>query len=190
MVVSNEPGYYEDGAFGIRIENLLVIREQPTPHRFGGQAYLGFERLTLCPLQRKMIALEVRPPCSRACLIAASFKNDSELSLQRASLSLLFAAPGQIRTAVGGEYRSQWLHADPPAQTLIRVPCAQLLSDRERAWVDGYHAQVWDAVAPRLAGRESSLGWLRTHTAPLPARAPEQALPEALAPTPQAVAVA
>lgn len=63
MVVSNEPGYYEDGAFGIRIENLLVIREQPTPHRFGGQAYLGFERLTLCPLQRKIIALEVRPPC-------------------------------------------------------------------------------------------------------------------------------
>ena len=61
MVVSNEPGYYEDGAFGIRIENLLVIREQPTPHRFGGQAYLGFERLTLCPLQRKMIALEARP---------------------------------------------------------------------------------------------------------------------------------
>ncbi len=61
MVVSNEPGYYEDGAFGIRIENLLVIREEPTPNRFGGQAFLGFERLTLCPLQRKMIALEARP---------------------------------------------------------------------------------------------------------------------------------
>ncbi len=62
MVVSNEPGYYEDGAFGVRIENLLIIREEPTPHRFGGAAFLGFERLTLCPLQRKMIALEARRP--------------------------------------------------------------------------------------------------------------------------------
>jgi hypothetical protein len=65
MVVSNEPGYYEDGAFGIRIENLLIIREEPTPHRFGGAAFLGFERLTLCPLQRKMIALEARRPPAR-----------------------------------------------------------------------------------------------------------------------------
>lgn len=65
MVVSNEPGYYEDGAFGIRIENLLVIKEMDTPFRFGGQSYLGFERLTFCPLQHKMIALEVGPldPC-------------------------------------------------------------------------------------------------------------------------------
>ena len=81
-------------------------------------------------------------------------------------------------------------HSPSQLKILIRVPRAQLLSDRERAWVDGYHAQVWDAVAPRLAGRESALEWLRTHTAPLPARAPEQALPQAPAPTPQVVAVA
>jgi len=68
MVVSNEPGYYEDGAFGVRIENLLIIREEPTPHRFGGAAFLGFERLTLCPLQRKMIALEARRPPGPAWL--------------------------------------------------------------------------------------------------------------------------
>lgn len=59
MVVSNEPGYYEDGAFGIRIENLLVVKEADTPHRFGGVSYFGFERLTFCPLQRKMLSLEV-----------------------------------------------------------------------------------------------------------------------------------
>jgi Xaa-Pro aminopeptidase len=29
MVVSNEPGYYENGNFGIRIENLLVVKERP-----------------------------------------------------------------------------------------------------------------------------------------------------------------
>ncbi len=27
MIVSNEPGYYEDGAFGVRIENLLTIKQ-------------------------------------------------------------------------------------------------------------------------------------------------------------------
>lgn len=62
MVVSNEPGYYEDGAFGIRIENLLVVKEAPTEFRYGGQSYFGFERLTLCPLQRKMLAPEVHTP--------------------------------------------------------------------------------------------------------------------------------
>ena len=53
-------GYYEDGRFGIRIENLLVCKEVATPFRFGGLASLGFDRLTLCPLQRKMLAPEVR----------------------------------------------------------------------------------------------------------------------------------
>jgi Xaa-Pro aminopeptidase len=36
MVCSNEPGYYEDGGFGIRIENLLTIEEAPTEFRCAG----------------------------------------------------------------------------------------------------------------------------------------------------------
>jgi len=55
MIVSNEPGYYSDGEFGIRIENLLVVVEKDTPHRFGGRRYLGFEPLTLVPIQRQLI---------------------------------------------------------------------------------------------------------------------------------------
>ena len=43
MVVSNEPGYYEDGQFGIRIENLLIVKDAQTPFRFGGITHLGFE---------------------------------------------------------------------------------------------------------------------------------------------------
>jgi len=61
MIVSNEPGYYEDNAFGIRIENLLHIREADTPFKFGDQSYFGFERLTMIPLQRKMILTDVSP---------------------------------------------------------------------------------------------------------------------------------
>ncbi|KAL4428500.1 hypothetical protein ABPG75_002589 [Micractinium tetrahymenae] len=59
MVCSNEPGYYEDGAFGIRIENLFVVVEAPTEFRYGGQSYYTCERLTLCPIQKKMIAKEL-----------------------------------------------------------------------------------------------------------------------------------
>jgi Xaa-Pro aminopeptidase len=36
MVTSNEPGYYADGRFGVRIESVMVCREAQTPHRFGG----------------------------------------------------------------------------------------------------------------------------------------------------------
>ena len=65
-------GYYEDGEFGIRIENLLIIKEAETPFRFGDAPYLSFERLTMCPLQRKMIDLEVR-------WIKIAFRSDSSL---------------------------------------------------------------------------------------------------------------
>ncbi|KAI3448635.1 hypothetical protein Pfo_005300 [Paulownia fortunei] len=59
MVVSNEPGYYEDHAFGIRIENLLYVKEVNTPNRFGGLEYLGFEKLTFVPIQTKLVDLSL-----------------------------------------------------------------------------------------------------------------------------------
>ena len=53
MIVSNEPGYYRDGAFGIRCENLLVVREIDDP---GHEVpMLGFEALTLAPFDRRLI---------------------------------------------------------------------------------------------------------------------------------------
>ncbi|EEH54876.1 uncharacterized protein MICPUCDRAFT_44647 [Micromonas pusilla CCMP1545] len=55
MILSNEPGYYEDGGFGIRIENLLVVKEAPTSHTFGDKKYLMFEPLTFIPIQKKLI---------------------------------------------------------------------------------------------------------------------------------------
>ncbi|KAF5803227.1 putative xaa-Pro aminopeptidase [Helianthus annuus] len=57
MIISNEPGYYEDHAFGIRIENLLFVKEVNTPNRFGGNTYIGFEKLTFVPIQTKLIDL-------------------------------------------------------------------------------------------------------------------------------------
>lgn len=47
MTVSNEPGYYADGRFGIRIESIILVKEAKTPHNFGDKGYLGFEHVTL-----------------------------------------------------------------------------------------------------------------------------------------------
>jgi len=54
-VISNEPGYYEDGAFGIRIENIIMVKEVETKHQFGEKPYLGFEHVTMVPYCRKLI---------------------------------------------------------------------------------------------------------------------------------------
>jgi Xaa-Pro aminopeptidase len=43
MTISNEPGYYEEGAFGIRIENVCVTLEASTQYHFGGRRYCKFE---------------------------------------------------------------------------------------------------------------------------------------------------
>ena len=51
MVVSNEPGYYKTGAYGIRIENLVAVTEADDAD--GG--FLGFETLTLAPIDRTLI---------------------------------------------------------------------------------------------------------------------------------------
>ena len=55
MVVSNEPGYYKSGAYGIRIENLVaVVPLAPPPG--AERALLGFETLTLAPIDRNLVA--------------------------------------------------------------------------------------------------------------------------------------
>ncbi len=54
MILSNEPGYYREGAFGIRIENLVVV-EDPTTPEGGDQPMLSFETLTLVPIDRRLI---------------------------------------------------------------------------------------------------------------------------------------
>jgi len=55
MVVSNEPGYYKSGAYGIRIENLVaVVPLAPPPG--AEHALLGFETLTVAPIDRDLVA--------------------------------------------------------------------------------------------------------------------------------------
>lgn len=69
MIVSNEPGYYKPGDFGIRIENLVVV--VPWPEDPGAERpTLGFETLTLAPIDRRLIDVEMLDPGEREWLNA------------------------------------------------------------------------------------------------------------------------
>ncbi|KAG5727471.1 hypothetical protein E4T56_gene12037 [Termitomyces sp. T112] len=59
MTVSNEPGYYADGRFGIRIESIVLVRDAKTLSNFGDKGYLGFEVVTMCPISKKLIDMSL-----------------------------------------------------------------------------------------------------------------------------------
>ena len=52
MILSNEPGYYKEGEYGIRIENLVLVEEK-------SKGFLGFETITLAPIDKTLIANEL-----------------------------------------------------------------------------------------------------------------------------------
>jgi Xaa-Pro aminopeptidase len=58
MIVSNEPGYYKKGAYGIRIENLLLVTE-PEKVPAGERDLMAFETLTLVPIDRRLVVPEL-----------------------------------------------------------------------------------------------------------------------------------
>ena len=71
MILSNEPGYYREGEFGIRLENLIVV--QPAPKLPGGddeRNQLCFETLTFVPFDRRLILIAQLSPGDRDWLNA------------------------------------------------------------------------------------------------------------------------
>ncbi|XP_029466206.1 xaa-Pro aminopeptidase 1 [Rhinatrema bivittatum] len=59
MIISDEPGYYEDGSFGIRIENVVLVIPAQTKYNFKDRGSLTFEPMTLVPIQSKMINFDL-----------------------------------------------------------------------------------------------------------------------------------
>ena len=60
MILSDEPGYYKAGEYGIRIENLILVE----PREFAGSdgEYFGFETLTLAPIERRLVDTALLSP--------------------------------------------------------------------------------------------------------------------------------
>jgi len=58
MIISNEPGYYKTGGYGIRIENLVLVTE-PKKVPGGERETMSFETLTLVPIDRRLVVAEM-----------------------------------------------------------------------------------------------------------------------------------
>lgn len=96
MILSNEPGYYKQGEYGIRIENLIVVEERLIPG--AERTIYGFETITWCPYERALIDKD-------------------------------------------------------------------MLDGGEIAWIDAYHATVWEKLSPLVAGEPRA--WLEKACRPL-----------------------
>ena len=85
-----EPGYYEDGKFGIRIESLCLIVKTSTKFNFNNKGFLTFEPITLVPIQAK--------------LIDASLLSESEVSFCLAAFDIVRSQPSS------SVFQLQWLN--------------------------------------------------------------------------------
>ncbi len=92
MILSNEPGYYEPDAYGIRIENLVAVESRPTPEG-GNRKLLGFRTLTLCPIDRRLIEPALLTAEERSWLDAYHARVEEELG------AMVGAAAGWLRAA-------------------------------------------------------------------------------------------
>ncbi len=79
MIVSDEPGYYKAGAYGIRLENLVCVTEVAAPPA-GEKPLLGFEPLTLAPFDRALIDVTLLAPEEAAWLDAYHARIAAEIT--------------------------------------------------------------------------------------------------------------
>ena len=59
MTTSNEPGYYEEGNFGIRIENVCITVKADTESNFGGKTFCKFHTVTMVPIATNLIDISL-----------------------------------------------------------------------------------------------------------------------------------
>jgi len=64
MILSNEPGYYKAGEYGIRIENLVLVESRDIAGAEGD--FCGFETLTFVPIDRALVDVSLLTPAERA----------------------------------------------------------------------------------------------------------------------------
>jgi Xaa-Pro aminopeptidase len=100
MILSNEPGYYKPGHWGIRIENLVIVVEDPRPE--DAEPMLAFETITLAPIDRRLIEPGLMTAAEIAWLDAyhARVRAAHESQLEGPARDWLIAATAPLRPEV------------------------------------------------------------------------------------------
>jgi Xaa-Pro aminopeptidase len=63
MIFTNEPGYYKEGEYGIRIENIVAVeKDEELSKKSGKHTFLKLRQLTVCPYDRELISIEMLNP--------------------------------------------------------------------------------------------------------------------------------
>ncbi len=98
MILSNEPGYYREGAFGIRLENLIVVETAPDLAGADVRHHLSFETLTFVPLDRRLIVTAMLSPGERDWLNSYHAETLSKIGprLSKPALDWLNAAAAPL----------------------------------------------------------------------------------------------
>ncbi len=79
-ILSDEPGFYLEGEYGIRIENLVLVVKDDALSQEGTGTFLGFEPLTLCPIDTRLVDVKLLSPAGRQWLNAYHQRVRDELS--------------------------------------------------------------------------------------------------------------
>ena len=97
MILSNEPGYYKEDAYGIRIENLIAVSAADRPAG-ADRNMLGFETLTFVPIDRRLIVPEMLDDIERGWIDAYHAETLKKIAprLDGADLDWLSAACAPI----------------------------------------------------------------------------------------------
>lgn len=99
MILSNEPGYYKAGEYGIRIENLVLVKAlEGTEAGEPGRNMMGFETLTFAPIDRNLIDASIMSPDETAWLNAYHAEVYAKISPQVSgeTLAWLTAATAKV----------------------------------------------------------------------------------------------
>ncbi len=101
MVLSNEPGFYKDGEYGIRIENLVITISDPKPG--DEREMLAFETITLAPIDRRLIDVSLLTDGEVQWLDAyhARVRDTHRGHLDGAALAWLLEATAPLSTVDG-----------------------------------------------------------------------------------------
>lgn len=82
-IMSNEPAYYEQGSYGIRLESVLCVKEVQTRRGFGDKKWLGFERFTKVTSSRVL------------CLLGADCKHLTQVPIQTRMVEWSLLSPDE-----------------------------------------------------------------------------------------------